>query len=171
MRLTLYSNCRLTKEYNEVIQSSFLETYLASLTKVTYEDIGEVYLTRQGTFNISMMTNGVFQYNYFKLEDEVNTITRYFFIDDIDIVNGTCVITYTEDIWSSYSSYINIIKGNVENLRYGIETYPKFLPDNYNSNNVLAIRALGVCGVEVTLIQDVSPIPHNGCRPPKRRRV
>ena len=33
-----------------------------------------------------------------------------------------------------------------------------------------AIRALGVCGVEVTLIQDVSPIPHNGCRPPKRRR-
>ena len=34
-----------------------------------------------------------------------------------------------------------------------------------------AIRALGVCGVEVTLIQDVSPIPHNGCRPPKRRRI
>ena len=34
-----------------------------------------------------------------------------------------------------------------------------------------AIRALGVCGIEVTLIQDVSPIPHNGCRPPKRRRV
>lgn len=34
-----------------------------------------------------------------------------------------------------------------------------------------AIRALGVCGVEVTLIQDVSPIAHNGCRPPKRRRI
>ena len=34
-----------------------------------------------------------------------------------------------------------------------------------------AIRALGVCGDEVTLIQDVSPIPHNGWRPPKRRRV
>ncbi len=34
-----------------------------------------------------------------------------------------------------------------------------------------AIRALGVCGVEVTLIKHVSPIPHNGCRPPKRRRV
>ena len=29
-----------------------------------------------------------------------------------------------------------------------------------------AIRALGVCGIEVTMIQDVSPIPHNGCRPP-----
>ena len=34
-----------------------------------------------------------------------------------------------------------------------------------------AIRALGVLGIEVTPIQDVSPIPHNGCRPPKRRRV
>ncbi|MBR1971496.1 MAG: 30S ribosomal protein S11 [Clostridia bacterium] len=34
-----------------------------------------------------------------------------------------------------------------------------------------AIRALQVCGIEVTMIQDVSPIPHNGCRPPKRRRV
>ena len=34
-----------------------------------------------------------------------------------------------------------------------------------------AIRALGTLGVEVTMIQDVSPIPHNGCRPPKRRRV
>ena len=34
-----------------------------------------------------------------------------------------------------------------------------------------AIRALAACGLEVTLIKDVTPIPHNGCRPPKRRRV
>lgn len=34
-----------------------------------------------------------------------------------------------------------------------------------------AIRALQVADFEVTKIQDVSPIPHNGCRPPKRRRV
>ncbi|MEG2273884.1 MAG: 30S ribosomal protein S11, partial [Clostridia bacterium] len=34
-----------------------------------------------------------------------------------------------------------------------------------------AIRALANVGLEVTLIQDVSPIPHNGCRPPKRRRL
>lgn len=34
-----------------------------------------------------------------------------------------------------------------------------------------AIRALQNEDIEVTLIQDVSPIPHNGCRPPKRRRV
>ena len=34
-----------------------------------------------------------------------------------------------------------------------------------------AIRALANCELEVTLISDVSPIAHNGCRPPKRRRV
>ena len=34
-----------------------------------------------------------------------------------------------------------------------------------------AIRALANCELEITLIADVSPIPHNGCRPPKRRRV
>ena len=33
------------------------------------------------------------------------------------------------------------------------------------------IRALANVGIEVTLIQDVSPIPHNGCRPPKARRL
>lgn len=34
-----------------------------------------------------------------------------------------------------------------------------------------AIRALQVAGLEISLIKDVTPIPHNGCRPPKRRRV
>ena len=34
-----------------------------------------------------------------------------------------------------------------------------------------AIRALQAVGLDITLIKDVTPIPHNGCRPPKRRRV
>ncbi len=34
-----------------------------------------------------------------------------------------------------------------------------------------AIRALQTAGLEITSIKDVTPIPHNGCRPPKRRRV
>ena len=34
-----------------------------------------------------------------------------------------------------------------------------------------AIRALQAAGLEITLIKDATPIPHNGCRPPKRRRV
>lgn len=34
-----------------------------------------------------------------------------------------------------------------------------------------AVRALATAGINVTMIRDVSPIPHNGCRPPKRRRI
>jgi len=34
-----------------------------------------------------------------------------------------------------------------------------------------AIRALQAAGLQITLIKDVTPVPHNGCRPPKRRRV
>ena len=39
------------------------------------------------------------------------------------------------------------------------------------SGREAAIRSLSAAGLEVTLIRDVTPIPHNGCRPPKRRRV
>lgn len=39
------------------------------------------------------------------------------------------------------------------------------------SGREAAIRALQAAGVQVTSIKDVTPVPHNGCRPPKRRRV
>lgn len=39
------------------------------------------------------------------------------------------------------------------------------------SGREAAIRSLQAAGLEVTAIKDVTPIPHNGCRPPKRRRV
>ena len=39
------------------------------------------------------------------------------------------------------------------------------------SGREAAFRALQAAGLEVTLIKDVTPVPHNGCRPPKRRRV
>ena len=51
-------------------------------------------------------------------------------------------------------------------LRY-VEVYVK----GPGAGRESAIRALANCELEVTLISDVSPIPHNGCRPPKRRRV
>ena len=41
-------------------------------------------------------------------------------------------------------------------------------PGNGREN---AIRALQSCGLEVLLIKDITPVPHNGCRPPKKRRV
>jgi small subunit ribosomal protein S11 len=39
------------------------------------------------------------------------------------------------------------------------------------SGRETAVRALQGAGLEITLIRDITPIPHNGCRPPKRRRV
>ena len=41
----------------------------------------------------------------------------------------------------------------------------------HGSGRESAIRALATAGLEITVIRDVTPIPHNGCRPPKRRRV
>lgn len=34
-----------------------------------------------------------------------------------------------------------------------------------------AIRAIQASGIEITLIKDITPVPHNGCRPPKKRRI
>ena len=48
-----------------------------------------------------------------------------------------------------------------------IEVYVK----GPGSGREAAIRALQTAGLDITLIKDVTPIPHNGCRPPKRRRV
>ena len=39
------------------------------------------------------------------------------------------------------------------------------------SGRETAIRALQGCGLEVMVIKDITPVPHNGCRPPKKRRV
>lgn len=39
------------------------------------------------------------------------------------------------------------------------------------SGREAAIRSLQIAGLDITIIRDVTPIPHNGCRPPKRRRV
>lgn len=144
MILTLYSNCRLTKSYNEVIHHNFLDAYLNAfeegVTKYTYE-VDDIYLTRTGRFNVAMMNASQYKCNYMKLEDTINNIKRYYFIDDIEIVNGLCVIDYTEDIFSSYSRDINISKGDISNLRYGIGSNPKFLPNEYISNNKLNITS------------------------------
>ena len=53
---------------------------------------------------------------------------------------------------------------------YGLRSVEVFVKGP-GSGRESAIRALSNCDLEITLIQDVSPIPHNGCRPPKRRRV
>ena len=55
-------------------------------------------------------------------------------------------------------------------MEHGLKTVEVFVKGP-GSGREAAIRALQTAGLEVTLIKDVTPIPHNGCRPPKRRRV
>lgn len=55
-------------------------------------------------------------------------------------------------------------------MEHGLKTVEVFVKGP-GAGREAAIRALQSAGLEVTLIKDVTPIPHNGCRPPKRRRV
>ena len=53
---------------------------------------------------------------------------------------------------------------------YGLKSVDVYVKGP-GSGRESAIRSLQAAGLEVTMIKDVTPIPHNGCRPPKRRRV
>lgn len=55
-------------------------------------------------------------------------------------------------------------------MEHGLKTVEVFVKGP-GSGRESAIRAMETVGLQVTMIKDVTPIPHNGCRPPKRRRV
>lgn len=55
-------------------------------------------------------------------------------------------------------------------MEHGLKTVEVYVKGP-GTGREAAIRALQTAGLDVTLIKDVTPIPHNGCRPPKRRRV
>ena len=58
-------------------------------------------------------------------------------------------------------------KGAIDQGLKTVEVYVK----GPGTGREAAIRALQAAGLEITMIKDITPIPHNGCRPPKRRRV
>ena len=55
-------------------------------------------------------------------------------------------------------------------LEYGVKNLEIYVKGP-GSGREAAIRALNTAGLEISSIKDVTPIPHNGCRPPKKRRV
>ena len=55
-------------------------------------------------------------------------------------------------------------------MEHGLKTVEVYVKGP-GSGREAAIRALQAAGLDVSMIKDVTPIPHNGCRPPKRRRV
>jgi small subunit ribosomal protein S11 len=57
-----------------------------------------------------------------------------------------------------------------KSMDHGVKTISVFVTGP-GSGREAALRSLAAAGLKITLIRDVTPIPHNGCRPPKRRRV
>lgn len=55
-------------------------------------------------------------------------------------------------------------------MEHGLKTVEVYVKGP-GSGREAAIRALQIAGLDITMIKDITPIPHNGCRPPKRRRV
>ena len=69
-----------------------------------------------------------------------------------------------------YAAQIAAEKAAAKAVSYGLKTVSVKIKGP-GSGRDTAIRALAVAGLTVTAIKDITPVPHNGCRPPKRRRV
>lgn len=151
MRITLYQNCILTDAYSEVFDvflkdnnnKTALERYLETLPNTTYEVV-DVFITNAGKFTFVAGDNASFyNFNYMKVEDTDNNITRYAFIETITIVNGLAVVNYIEDTWSNYASSMKIRNSLLTRSRiidygqtiYGRIKIPFYAIDYpYNSN-------------------------------------
>lgn len=123
MRITLYKGCKLNNRYVEVYHHTALENYLNTLTKTTFE-LETVYQTNSGTINLELDYSNnfsIYEYNYMKVEtkDSENdyNFVRYCFIDDIIIRNEIATLYYSEDIFSSYSSSINMTNSYLSRSR------------------------------------------------------
>ena len=71
---------------------------------------------------------------------------------------------------TAYAATLAAEKAGQEAVQLGMKTI-EVRVKGPGSGRESAIRALAVAGLEVKSIRDVTPLPHNGCRPPKRRRV
>ena len=71
---------------------------------------------------------------------------------------------------TAYAATLAAEKAGKEALAMGLTTV-EVKVKGPGSGRESAIRALAVAGLQITSIKDVTPLPHNGCRPPKRRQV
>ena len=164
MNITLYKKCILSNSYSEVFdvfhktkdpitneETVALQRYLSSLTK--YEITADnVYVPNSGKITLELdfdyenVSNNIYEYNYMYLEDTDNNFRRYCFIDDITVVNGLAVISFSEDIWSNYAGSMEIRKSLLVRSRatkYGSWSIPFYAPGmEYEGNNELKINEL-----------------------------
>ena len=161
MRITLYKSCRLNQSYCEVLDTiaphthngqnyvNALEAYLHDLNKYIITSEEPVYLTNTGKFSFEYdfgQGGNIYEYNYMKVEDTINNITRYFFINSITLVNGIAVAEYTEDIWANYSKSMHLRKSLLTRsraLKYGNKTIPFYkLGMEYEGNEPISYSSL-----------------------------
>ena len=155
MKIILYKKCILSNSYSEVFdvfhktkdpltneETVALQRYLSSLTK--YEITADnVYVPNSGKITLELNEDNVnvYEYNYMYLEDTDNNFRRYCFIDDITVVNGLAVISFSEDIWSNYAGSMEIRKSLLVRSRatkYGSWSIPFYAPGMaYEGNNPL----------------------------------
>ena len=158
MNITLYKKCILSNSYSEVFdvfhktknpvtneETVALQRYLSSLTK--YEIVADnVYVPNSGKITLELNEDNVniYEYNYMYLEDTDNNFRRYCFIDDITVVNGLAVISFSEDIWSNYASSMEIRKSLLVRSRatkYGDWSIPFYAPGMaYEGNNTVVLK-------------------------------
>ena len=163
MNITLYKKCILSNSYSEVFDvfhkdnndKVALERYLASLQK--YEIVADnVYVPNSGKITLELNEDNVniYEYNYMYLEDTDNNFRRYCFIDDITVVNGLAVISFSEDIWSNYASSMEIRKSLLVRSRatkYGDWSIPFYAPGMaYEGNNPLKFTDLAGQNIQLS---------------------
>ena len=163
MNITLYKKCILSNSYSEVFDvfhkdsnnKVALERYLASLQK--YEIVADnVYVPNSGKITLELNEDNVniYEYNYMYLEDTDNNFRRYCFIDDITVVNGLAVISFSEDIWSNYASSMEIRKSLLVRSRatkYGSWSIPFYAPGMaYEGNNLLKFTDLAGNNIQLS---------------------
>lgn len=168
MNITLYKKCILSNSYSEVFdvfhktknpvtneETVALQRYLSSLTK--YEIVADnVYVPNSGKITLELNEDNVniYEYNYMYLEDTDNNFRRYCFIDDITVVNGLAVISFSEDIWSNYASSMEIRKSLLVRSRatkYGSWSIPFYAPGmGYEGNNSLKFTDLAGNNIQLS---------------------
>ena len=168
MNITLYKKCILSNSYSEVFdvfhktknpvtneETVALQRYLSSLTK--YEIVADnVYVPNSGKITLELNEDNVniYEYNYMYLEDTDNNFRRYCFIDDITVVNGLAVISFSEDIWSNYASSMEIRKSLLVRSRatkYGSWSIPFYAPGMaYEGNNSLKFTDLAGQNIQLS---------------------
>ena len=174
MQIILYKNSAFHGDYKEVlnkasyldvnneISASCIDSYLEYLTKVIFNIEEDSYLSNKGTTNIDITENININeaFNYMKVIDSLGN-KRYYFVENVVLIDGTLTINYSEDIWQNYDFKVaygkrtrlyDLTRANtIDNdfsLNHSLDIVHN-LPIPYESNKPLILTKQTVTGYNV----------------------